>query len=510
MAQATLDVRVADRGLAYTGPVGAMDYGAMGVSSEASAIASQEPIAVSSVADVDTLIGIGPLRDALVHSLSRTGGTILTVPLQRASGGTPVGGATAVIDGELEVTPNATGYALGRQEVNILCTLGGAAGTAEFRLVVDGVPGAVFSPGATDFGSDLDGTVLTDAVLGSLATGVAAADHFTFEMATSTAFVAGELVTVRFNTARPAGASLAPAVQKLADLRNAWEGILAAGVLAPASWTLLQTAVRDLPSRGRFPFVVVQAAGPDLRTDASAATTTAAWNSALVVASAPTREDDPRLSISTFWCIVEDPATGRDSLQPFLYPAMGHLAARQVQHPPDATKYGAVEGVKSIYPADIGSAHWNAQDNVWYMTAATYPGEDGVYINHWRMYGEHPAPGVIASDFSGIERRRVMDETSRRVYVALFPHLNEDLETAIGGRLAAGAALQLSSEATSAVQLMVAEQRISAGAVTVTDEPQGILRTGVVLVTISIQPRGKAERIQATIGFRVTAAVEAA
>ena len=80
--------RVADRGLAYTGPVGAMDYGAMGVSSEASAIASQEPIAVSSVADVDTLIGIGPLRDALVHSLSRTGGTILTVPLQRASGGT--------------------------------------------------------------------------------------------------------------------------------------------------------------------------------------------------------------------------------------------------------------------------------------------------------------------------------------------------------------------------------------------------------------------------------------
>ena len=103
-----------------------------------------------------------------------------------------------------------------------------------------------------------------------------------------------------------------------------------------------------------------------------------------------------------------------------------------------------------------------------------------------------------------------MDEVSRRSYIALFPHLNEDLETAVGGRLAAGAALQLSSEATAAAQLMVAEQRISAATVTVTDEPQGILRTGVILVTMSVQPRGKAERIVATIGFRVTAAVEAA
>ena len=48
-------------------------------------------------------------------------------------------------------------------------------------------------------------------------------------------------------------------------------------------------------------------------------------------------------------------------------------------------------------------------DDLWYTTLMTYPGKPGVYPTHVRMWGIYPQTGVLASDFTGVERRRVMD-----------------------------------------------------------------------------------------------------
>ena len=140
--------------------------------------------------------------------------------------------------------------------------LGGAEGTAVLRLVVDGVPGAEFTPDATDYGSNFAATVLTDAVLGTLVDGVPAASRFTVSIdlvSPATVFVAGESVTMQMSTPLAAGAGIAPAITKISDHQVPWSWIALVGATAPATWALLQTAIRVLPAQGRYVHGHVQA-----------------------------------------------------------------------------------------------------------------------------------------------------------------------------------------------------------------------------------------------------------
>lgn len=266
MARASIGVQASDGGIGYTGPVGPSRYAVIGVASGAGAIAAQGVVTITNPQDVESLVGIGPLRDLAVTSLQRSGGTILAMPLERNSGGEVLDGEQS--SGTVEVTAVA-GHALGEQHVRLECVVAGAAGTAEFRLVVDGVVADNFKPSSGDFAAAI---VLTEAQLGSLATGVAAANRFSPTIATNTAFVAGDAVEFQMGQARGAGASLNTAVSKLSDHEIAWQWVELAGASLPASWALLNTAVSGLSAQGRYVHASVQAAGHDLRTGATAAT----------------------------------------------------------------------------------------------------------------------------------------------------------------------------------------------------------------------------------------------
>ena len=74
-------------------------------------------------------------------------------------------------------------------------------------------------------------------------------------------------------------------------------------------------------------------------------------------------------------------------------------------------------------------------DDLWYTTLMTYPGKPGVYPTHVRMWGIFPQTGVLASDFTGVERRRVMDAALTSVYNALFPFINSEIATTPAGRM---------------------------------------------------------------------------
>ena len=344
MARGRTEVRDLDGGLGYTGPDGAAIYAVMGVGSKALSVADQRPIIVTSANDVADLIGEGPLRDALVFQLTTTGGTVLAMPLVRSTGGSVL--VAAASSGALAVTA-VGGYAFGQQKVRLECTLGGAAGTATFRLIVDGVPAVAFTPAAAAFAAAI---VLTASQLGSLATGVLAADYFAPTMTTNAAFVAGAYVEFQMGEPKAAAADIAPAITKLADTKTLFEWIEIAGVTAPATWALGQTAVRLLRDRGRYVGLHVQAAGPDLLTGASAAVTVPAWVSALIQATVPPRLMAPRLHVWPFHVTMRDPFRNVNRVIPSLYPAVAHMAALEPWEPPDAVEYGALERVIDVYP----------------------------------------------------------------------------------------------------------------------------------------------------------------
>ena len=375
MARGTVGLRSRDGGIGYTGPIGVTTWAALGVASKAEAIADQEPIAVTSADDVEELFGFGPLRDLLVTALSAAGTTVIVVPLQRNAGGARIG-TGSLTDGSLIVSAIG-GHSLGGQEVALEVVTAGAAGAAAFRLVVNGQPQPSFSPAAADFSSAID---LTEAQLGPLADGVATTDYMTVTITTGT-FVLGDRVTWRMGQPTALGADMAPAVEKIVSHAVPWEFVAAAGVTTPATWSLLDTAVRALPSRGRYVHAHVMALGPDARTGGSSATT-AAWVSAGVGATAPTRQEDPRLFIWHSYATMRDAINNRAQVYNAMYPSMGAIAARQPWEPPDGTEWGPLQGVEAIYPTDMTDAHVDALDDVGYCTLTTYPGEEGVYITH--------------------------------------------------------------------------------------------------------------------------------
>ena len=295
-------------------------------------------------------------------SLQRSGGTIVVVPLERATGGVVIGGATPLIDGALEVTPSATAYALGEQEVRLEVVLGGAEGTAVLRLVVDGVPGEEFTPDATDYGSNSAATVLTDAVLGTLVDGVPAASRFTVSIdlvSPATVFVAGEAVTMQMSTPLAAGASVAPAITKISDHEVPWSWISLLLELPPQRPGRCCKRPSDCYRRRDATCTATcklrgTSSAPARRLRSRCPPTCRIWQPGSPVL--PRGRTDPVLSVGVNYVNMPDPITGREKIWPAIYPLMGHIAARQSWQHPDATKYGPLRGVTSIY----GGFSWSA------------------------------------------------------------------------------------------------------------------------------------------------------
>ena len=510
MAVGRVALASADGGLGYNGPFAVATWAAMGVASLAQPIAAQRPVVVNSAGDVETLVGIGPLRDLLVTALSAAGGTVIVMPLQRSTGGEPVTPATEMATSSGTTTITASGYALGEQQVILECVTGGAAGTAEFRLIVDGKPGAKFKPAAGDYGSVYD---VPDASLGTLLNGVTSAGQFKIDITALTGgalFVAGNQAGWRMKEPKAKGGDITTAIAALVEHPRAWEWVTPAGHVLPATAELLHTAVRALPARGRYVHVHAQLAGHDTRTDGDGSSSYAAHVSGLQSITSPTRREDPRLFLWTDHETMRDRITGRTKVYPSTYPGMAAIARRESWQPPDATEYGALDEVDSIYPAQHMRAHSTALDNASFTTLTTYEGREGVYLTHVRPWTTPPSSGVDASDYySGVERRRLMDEACRRAYGRLFRKINSLVPTDAAGRMTDGAKAQWAGEARTALRGLINAGALTHVTVIVSDSADGVLRDSTVTVTYRLTPNAKAEDIIGTVTYYVAPAAAA-
>ena len=340
MARGRISVVGTDGGIGVRGPDGPQTWAAFGVASEAAALADQEPLVITSPEDAEELLGVGPLRDHLVIGLTGTGTSVVVLPLERAAGGTIIGAGTAVESGSVSVTALAASYGLGGQEVVVECVTAGAFGTAAFRLVVNGRPLPSFIPAAAGTQA-----LVPDASAGTLNEGVPTAGKLSLAFAaftgSLTAFVAGDSVTIQYGEPSFASASVGAAVERLVAHSLRWRVCYPSGHVTPAVWTAFDTAIRMAAADGRYVRGLVQLAGPQLISGASAATTTALWNSAqLALTGTPARVDNPRTGAVTTWATVADPIENRDRVLPATYPLAASIAARQSWEPPEATRHG--------------------------------------------------------------------------------------------------------------------------------------------------------------------------
>lgn len=506
---AEIRVRGTDGGLGFRGPDGNMLWAAFGVASKAKAIGEQEPLVITSPGDAETLLGVGPLRDEIVHALTGTGSTVVAMPLVRSAGGTRLGtGAIAL--GAFSIA-SVAGHSLGQESVTIEATKAGAKGTAAFRLIVNGKALPEFTPAPGDYAAAI---VIPEASLGPLATGVATADQMKITITDPTTTEIAKGATASWNMGEPAFANsdIAMAVTKLGEHQLQWRVCIPAGHMAPAAWTAYDTAIRTLPLTGRFVRGLVQLAGPALVSGAATAALTPAWNSAqLALTGTPAKVDNPRTGAVTNWTTTADPIQGRDRVVPATYALAAAITARQSWEPPDATKHGPlvtdprtrvkVLNVKAIHPADFTLAQARAQDAIWLTTLRKYSGRAGIYPTHVRLWGEAPSGGITGSDFIGIERGLLLDEICESIYDRLFEVLNDRIETGPDGRMSVAARDSITALASGGVEPFVSARAIAAYEVTVQDADPGILQTSQINVRLRIQPYGKAEVIDVEVGF---------
>ena len=498
MAVGTLSIRDLDGGLGVTGPIGPAQWAAIGVSSEAEAIADQEPVLVTSAADADTLFGAGELPKMLRRALQITGSTVLAMPMQRNAGGTVRTGQAAQTGGSLTTTA-MDGYALGRQHVRMEWAVAGVSGTAALRLIVDGVPLPEFTPADTAaYGSAL---VIPVESLGSLATGVALADRFSptvTEPVTGTPAVVGDGIEFDFTYATVLASELEAAVNKLGDHATLFEWIALAGVSAPATWGMLRTAARDLATEGDYFGVHVQAAGNDEASGGPAtALTAAAWLSdAAAGVNTPARLQSPRLHV---WL---PHAESGDIIEPSMYPALGLMSRRQPWESVNEIgegDYGVLPGVDNIYPR-MTRAQVSAADDLYYSTLTGYSGRNGIYITEARLWGDYPQVGIPGTDYTGTERRRTIDAACRVLRQGLLPRVNANFPTR-GGRIAPAAVADLEANGLRLLRGLESAGAFTSPSVTFSDAGDGILVTEELIFEVSVQPPGKARRLSGTIAF---------
>ena len=515
MSRASVEVIGQDGNLGVVGPLGNMTWASFGAASKAKDLADQEPIVISSPSDAEELLGAGPLRDMLALSLTGVGTDVVVFPMKRSAGGTIIGAGTAVESGAMSVTVSAASWGYGGQEVIVRCVTGGAIAVAEFALIVNGKMLPKWKPGAAA------SAPVPDASAGDLNEGVPDAAKLALAFAFTgslTAYVAGEEVKFQYSEPGIAQTAIGNVVNALAAHDLNWRVCLPSGWLTGAAWAAFDTAVRLLPSQGKYVRGIVQLAGPKHISGATTEATTAAWHTAIMNAyagntptNAPARADNPRTGAHTNWQKVYDPIQGRERILPATYALSAAIAARNPWQPPEATKHGPqitdpVTRVKlldvlDIHPQDFSVPQINAQDNIYLCTSTKYSGRKGIWPTHVRLFGVYPQDSVTGTDFIGIERGLVMDEACTRVYNALFNMLNDDIDTAPDGRMSESARAQWQGRVNGAIASLLQDRAITSGEAIVIDKSPGILQTNTVVVRLRIVPRGKAEKIEATVAF---------
>lgn len=469
---------IVDGGLGIVGRQAVGAWAAIGAASKvpgAHAVSGQSVSAVQPLGragDVRAQLGRGDLPELASSALAvaegqchavSVSGTRVAPTLTAAAGNS--GDGTIAIDG-------TGGGANAEYSGTLEITRDGLAGTAEYRLTIDGVIDQVRTTPATAGTYAIPDTDLTLT--------------FTDAAASPGGYDKGDTWTLAAAAPTVSAAQVLAAVEELACSEHLFEWISVAGVSNAALWAALGSRA-DALARGavsRYFHFKCQLRGP------RANETTTAWLTA-VTGTERGETSSTRVQVWAPYIRETDP-WGVTEARPAIGRASGMSAALLPHQRISAVKRGGVPAATGMVPV-LTDAQILQLDQAGYATVRVFPGRRGIYVTKSRMLA---GP---SSDYRTEERRRVMDRACRLVD-----------ETQISNYL--GSEIALNQEgldmfarvSTQPLQLMEDRVEITAHQpVEVVSSVAEILSTDTIRTRIRIQPLGAADFIENEVAYSI-------
>lgn len=417
-------------------------------------------------AEVEKKIGDGPLRDLVVSALSIAKTTVYAVVLEGTSAGTKsavILGAANTGSGAITVSGNP------RNEYDVLVEImsDGGLNEATFRIILDGLVGKVITVPDGNGKYDIPNTGLT----------------ITFTLS-GNGFKEGD--TFSFSTTAPAATNgeVLAAIDRILDAKLSIEWIAVAGISAAPLWAALAVKAEGAEAEFQYLFFVAQARYK------TTSETTDQWVNALTGTERGVTTST-RLQVCAGW-IEEADSNGQVDTRGMLGVYCGTLAQRGVHQGPDATRYGSISAVTAIKPDGLNDGHIEALKNSGYVTVRKITGLTGIYITSGQMMSE------AGSDYTLVERRRVMDKACRQIRSAQLFYVNDVVGVGADGSPEGLEMFVAQSE--SPLRIMKTNKEISDGYVVI-PPGQNILSTSTLRTKIRIVPLGKMSYIENEIAY---------
>jgi hypothetical protein len=411
---------------------------------------------------VQNTLGIGPLTDAICHSLGVAGGTCYAMPVLASVAGTNSSVTKNGSAGGGVVSVSGTPYDSYSVIVKPVTT--GALGVGTFKYSLDG--GVTFSAVYTIPSGGSFAVANTGLTLGFTAATYTIPDYWTF------------------STVQPGfGISdVQAAINILVGLPTSWSWLhvvgpaaTAAGAasLAAAVETLMESAAS---TKYRYAFAMTEC---PVDTDANIISAFASFVGNRCMVGAGTVQ-------------LLTPSTPNQLVRNVAWTATARMAAVAPSEDLGAVADGSLPGVAAIFRDEFATP---ALDAVGFTTARTWVGLPGFYLT-----GGHTFAGV-ASDFNLIQNRRVMDQACRVARNSLVPVINSTIRTNTNGTIYEKDAQRIEATVGSALGSAIVAPGWATSASVVVDRTNNILATQTLNVTVRIGADGYAKTINLNIGF---------
>lgn len=423
---------------------------------------------------VETL-GLGPLVEAAAHSLQIAGGPVYCVRVEAN---------VAAILSDVEHDGTGPAVTVAGEGVDdyfgqIIITKGGAIGTARFKFSLDG--GKTFS--AEYLVPNAPYPVGDSGITATFASGT---------------YVEGEQYEFSSGSDKYDSSAFVDALDVLLADSRQWGFVHAVGPHASAEASAaiasaLATALAEAEQNHRYAFGLVDAAGGDFFDASGEPTEIDADTDLAAIVAAFSDVADSRLYIAGGIELLTSPITGYQQARPVGWSHGARIAAIAIHVDPGAFADGPTKGVTAL---SIDEGVLPGLDEAGIASSRTYVGEAGYYVTRGRM----KAPA--GSDFTSVDRRRVMDEGCRVARSALLFYLNGTVKVdATTGFIDDLDARRIESRVKAQLKAaLVAPGHASSVEVEVPRD-ENILSTEQLSCSIRIVPLGKTTYIEATIGL---------
>lgn len=456
---------ILDGGLGIVAPSGDGQRVVIGVSSAGDTLTL---VALTDVTTVRTLLGAGPLTDAVADQLSLGGGIVyaVRVPGSVAGAVAPAAGNPAAPAVTLDGAPDRA------LDVLVTITKGGAVGTSEFTYSLDG----------------------GDTVVGPIAVAASYAIPGTAHTLTFAAgnYVQGSVYAYAVSAPQASIADIQAGIRAAFDSPALFEYVHVAQPMDNSGWAALDSLMVEAENEFRYVWAIAEAPGPN------AGESVDQWVTRLEAMKAGFASN--HVQIVAPYAEVVDNLSGQQQVRSLGSRMGARLSSSPVHENPGWVQQGPVPGVVTIAPFKAGTfgkqTLWNnghalRLEQAGYSVVYNLAGRAGWFWTDGRMAA---AP---TSDYKSVTNRRVMNKGVTQVRQALLDFVQSDVDTS---ELDASLA-NLVARAQAPLQAMFANGEIDTYRVVI-PAGQNVLSTRHLTVQVRITPKGYLREISLDIGFR--------